>query len=235
MSATDSSSNSTTSISAGRPPRWFRRRTVPMPTWRTWLGFALMAAGCVYLLVRTLHDWLSVTEPVDSATYVVAEGWAPDYVLETARQWAEDHEARTIFTTGIPLDAGGLLQEYKDYAHLSAASLAAMGYERARIMPVPALEVQTERTRAMAMALKSALDKMNIPAAEKKLNIFTLGTHGRRSHRIFRQVLGSDWQVGIISVPNRSYNPRAWYRHSAGAKSVIDEVVALTVQSGSGE
>ena len=102
------------------------------------------------------------------------------------------------------------------------------------ICEAPSTAVRVERTRAMAIALKGVLEGENIPAAERKINIFTLGTHGRRSRRIFQEVLGSDWEVGVYSVPSENYDAAKWYRQSAGAKTVIDELVALTVQSMSG-
>jgi hypothetical protein len=87
----------------------------------------------------------------------------------------------------------------------------------------------------MARGLKTILDAESIPAADRRLNLYTLGTHARRSRRIFQEVLGSDWKVGIISVPNRAYDAAKWYRQSAGAKTVLDELVALVVQSAGGE
>ena len=103
------------------------------------------------------------------------------------------------------------------------------------ICPAPAMEVKTERTRAMAAALRKILDGENIPAAERRINLFTLGTHGRRSRHIYQEALGSDWKVGVISVPSRDYETTAWYRQSAGVKTVIVELIALIVQTTGGE
>ena len=88
---------------------------------------------------------------------------------------------------------------------------------------------------AMAAALKEIVDGENIPAADRRINIFTLGTHARRSRRIFQETLGSSWEVGVIAVPCRDYDESRWYLQSAGAKTVLNELIALTVQSGGGE
>ncbi len=217
-----------------RTGRWWRKRALWCPTWRIWLAGVMLLFGAVYVTRAWLHDWLAVREPVSTARYVVIEGWAPDYVVEEARVWAEAHETRLVFTTGIPLDRGALLSDYKTYAQAAAVTLAKLGYEPGKICPVPAVEIKTERTRAMAEALKQELSAQNVAPEDKKLNIFTLGTHGRRSRRIFQSVLGPEWQIGIVSVPSRNYDAAVWYRQSDGAKTVVNELVALSVQLAGG-
>jgi hypothetical protein len=83
----------------------------------------------------------------------------------------------------------------------------------------------------MAAALKKVLDGENIPAGERRVNLYTLGTHGRRSLRIFQETLGSDWKVGVISLPSRDYDASKWFRQSAGVKTVVNELIALTMQT----
>lgn len=218
-----------------RKPFWFRRRNLPLPTWKTWFVVFSGAALLAWWLVPKMHGWLAVVDPVENAPYLIVEGWVPDYVLEEAVAFTKETPVTRIFTTGVPLEHGSFLSEYHDHARLSAASMAKMGIDPQLICPAPAQAVKTERTRAMAMALKAVLDGESIPAADRRVNLFTLGTHGRRSRRIFQQVLGSGWKVGVISVPNEEYQASTWYRQSAGAKTVIDEMVALTVQSTGGD
>lgn len=218
-----------------RKPFWFRRRSLPLPTWRTWIVILSAFALLAWIQLPRLHDWLAVVEPVEMAPYLIVEGWAPDYVLEEAADRPKDTAVKRIFTTGVPLDRGTFLSEFRDFAHVSAASLAKMGVDPQLICPAPAMEVKTERTRAMAAALKKILDGENIPAADRRINLYTLGTHGRRSRHIFQETLGSDWKVGVISVPSIDYDASKWYRQSAGAKTVINELIALSVQTIGGE
>jgi hypothetical protein len=220
---------------AARRPFWFRRRSVPLPTWRTWIVILSAAGLLTWWLGSQLHGWLAVVDPVEGAPYLAVEGWAPDYVLERAVNDAEESDVKRIFTTGVPIERGTFLSEFHDYAQVSAATLAQMGIEPQRICPAPAATARTERTRAMAAALKKVLDAEDIPPAERRLNLYTLGTHGRRSRRIFQETLGDTWKVGVISVPHHEYEASKWYRHSAGAKTVIDELIALTVQSAGGD
>jgi hypothetical protein len=206
-----------------------------MPTWKTWFVVLSALAVTALLVVPKLHGWLAVVDPVEKAPYLIVEGWAPDYVLEKAVDYSKEVPVKRIFATGVPIDTGTYLTEYRNHSHLCAESLAKMGVNRQLICEAPSTVVRTERTRAMAKALKEILDAENIPAADRRINLFTLGTHGRRSRRIFQDVLGSDWKVGVISVPNADYDPQSWYRQSAGAKTVVNELVALTVQSSGGD
>lgn len=218
-------------VPATAPPRgfWFRRRSVPLPTWRLWLCAVLTLAGVVLLIGKNAHSWLSVTEPMPDARYIVVEGWAPDHVMNAAITLADDTQATRVFCTGIPLDKGSYLIQWKNYADVAATSLAKLGMAPQMICPVPCTDAKTERTRSMATALKAVLDKEPVPDTGRKINLLTEGTHARRSRAIFQEVLGKDWQIGVISVPSKSYDPAIWYKQSEGAKSVITEMTALSL------
>ena len=213
------------------PGRWFRPRTISLPTWRTWLLLSLTVLPCTLWVLVHLHPWLSVTDPVEDAPYMVVEGWVGDSVVRQAYDWSKAHPVKMIFTTGIPMEQGGLLANYPTYAEMCAATLVKLGTDPAMVKPAPALKVNLERTRAMAAGLKMAVDAMSIPAGERRLNIFTNGTHAYRSRMLFQRVLGPEWQVGVVSVKPPGYMPGAWWKYSEGVKSVIEEVIAIVGQS----
>ena len=108
-----------------RPSKWFRSRR--LPTWRLWLIILTLVGGLAALLLPKTYGWLAVTERVDGAKYVVVEGWVNDYVLTAAVQEFDDLDAKLLLTTGLPLDRGQALSEYKDYATLAANSIARAG------------------------------------------------------------------------------------------------------------
>lgn len=213
---------------------WFRRRAIPWPTWRLWLCLVLTIIGLVLLTGRYLHGWLAVTDPVPDARYFVVEGWVPDHVLRATLSRADDAQAQRVFTTGIPVEQGSYLITWKTYAEVSAQSLARLGMDPQLICPVPCGEVKTERTRAMATALKAILDQEPVPTTGRKINLVSLGTHARRSRAIFQEVLGREWQVGIHSIPAVTYDAANWYRQSEGARSVITELCALALMAAGG-
>lgn len=206
---------------------WFRRRALPWPTWRLWVCAGLTLAAVVVVAGKNLHSWLAVSEPMPDARYLVIEGWVPDHVMNATVTLADDTQATRVFCTGVPVDKGSYLIQWKTYAELTATSLAKLGMDPQLICPVPCSDVKTERTRAMATALKAVLDKEPVPDTGRKINLITLGTHARRSRAIFQDVLGKDWQVGVVSIPSITYDPAIWYKQSDGAKNVITEVSAL--------
>ncbi len=168
---------------------------------------------------------------VPDARYVVVEGWVPDHVLSATISLADDTEATRVFCTGIPLERGSYLIRWKTYADVAAQSLARLGMDPQLICPVPCADVKTERTRAMASALKAILDHEPVPANGRKINLVTLGTHARRSRAIFQEVLGPEWQVGVVSIPSVTYDASKWFRQSDGAKNVINEMTALGLKA----
>ena len=210
---------------------WFRRRSLPCPTWRTALCTGLTALALALLAGRALHPWLALSDPAPEARYLAVEGWVPDHVLREAVTWADQYPTTRVFCTGIPLEQGSYLQQWKTFAEVAANTLARLGLEPPLICPVPCEDAKTERTRAMATALKAVLDREPIPDSGRQINLLTLGTHARRSRAIFQEVLGPQWRVGILSVPPVSYDPAQWYRQSEGAKSVIAEVCALALRA----
>ena len=65
-----------------------------------------------------------------------------------------------------------------------------------------------------------------LPVPPFSLNVMTEDAHARRTWLLFREALGPDVQVGIISVPNPDYDAAHWWRSSEGVREVIDETVA---------
>ena len=213
------------------PRRWFRPHTLWLPTWRTTLLASVTVLPCLLWVLAQLYPWLSVTAPIEDAKYAVVEGWASDFVVAEAVAWTKKHEVKMIFTTGIPGDMGMYLVKYPTYAEMCADTLRHMGADPAKVTPAPGQNVDRERTRAMAMGLKHALDASQIPAGERKINLFTAGAHAYRSRMHFRRVLGPEWQVGVISVAPVDYFPGGWWNYSEGVKSVIEEIVGIIGQS----
>jgi len=209
---------------------WFRQRTIRVPTWRFWLVSMLLMGGLGLWVLLHLHNWLCPIRPVPDAKYVAIEGWCPDRVVWAAVQWSKAHDTSRIFTTGIPIERGMFSERDINYADICAHNAVLMGADRAKLRPAPAPVVRRERTRAMAAGLDTALRAEDVPLAERKINVFTLGAHAWRTQHLMAETLGPTWQVGIISVPNTAYAAPDWWKSSEGAKSVITELVAIVSQ-----
>lgn len=214
---------------------WLRERTLRLPTWRAWLVIILVGGSSLLWTSLQLHAWLSVHDPVEDAEYVVIEGWVPDTVVWRAVQWAKEHKTKRIYTTGVPIDRSMFTNTEIHYSDICALSAKRMGADPALLRPAPAPEVRRERTRAMAMGLKNALDADAIPAEARKVNVFTLGAHAWRSRYHIQRALGPGWKVGMISVPSTGYSPASWWKSSEGVKTVISELIAIVTQSLGGD
>ena len=214
------------------PPESFRskalfgcasRRTVWLPTWRGWLLLLIILAGLFWLIVKNVPAFLTVNNPV-AADLLVVEGWLPDYALERARVEFQKGTYQKLYVTGVPLEKGRPLAEYKTYAELGAATLIASGMNSNQVAAVPAPEVRADRTFSTASTLKALFEKDKI--AGRKLNLISIGPHARRSRLLYEKAFGEDWEIGIISVAERAYDPHHWYRSSNGVRNVLDEAIA---------
>ena len=208
-----------------RKPFWglFRRRECLVPTWRGCVLFLAVAVALVAGVLGNLHSFLAVTAPVPAEALVI-EGWTPDYAFREAAAEFKQHPYKKIYVTGGSLEQGSHLSEYQTYAKLGAAMLVQMGLDSNVVQAVPAERVRQDRTHASAAALNAWLLRHNaVPAG---LNVVSLGAHARRSWLLFEKVLGEKTRVGVISVEDRDYDPKYWWKTSLGVRLVTDEMVA---------
>jgi len=208
-----------------RKPFWglLSRRQCPVPTLRGWLAFLLLFLLLAWIAVREVHPFLAMNEPIEEGVLVV-EGWIPDYALKAAIAVFKRHHYGKIYVTGGPLDQGGPLSEYKTYAELGAAVLVRLGCSPDVVQPVPAALASRDRTFAAAMAFVRWTREHGVNAGS--FNVISMGTHSRRTHLLFEQALGNDSKVGIVSIEERDFDPKCWWRSSEGVKSVLGELVS---------
>jgi len=155
---------------------------------------------------------------------MVVEGWAPDYALEAVIAEFNRNHYDKLFVTGLPLERGAPLSEYKTYAELSAAILIKMGMSSNVVQAVPAAPVRQDRTYAMATSLKRWMSDHGM--APTKVQIMTLGPHARRSRLIFEKAFGKGVKVGVTAIPSTDFDPAHWWTSSEGVRSVIGEALA---------
>jgi DUF218 domain len=200
-----------------------RRRQLLVPTWRGWL---LLAAGLTLvavLCVREAYPFLAVNDPLPGDVLAV-EGWAPDYAMKIALEQFRSGHYRKLYVTGGPLEVGAALREYKTYAELGAAILLKMGLNTNSVQAVPAPAVRRDRTWTAAETLGRWLrERHNLPA---RLQLITEGPHARRSRLLYEKALGDTVRVGVTAVPVPDYDPRHWWRSSAGFRNVVGEALA---------
>ena len=199
------------------------RRQCLVPTLRGWLVLALTFGAAALVGVLGIGPFLAVTDSVPGGVLVV-EGWVPDYMLERAiAEFKENHYDR-LFVTGIPLQQGTPLSEYKNYANLGAATLVKLGMSTNDVQAVPTGRTRRDRTHAMALGLKKWLREHDM--APTKVNLITGGPHARRSRLMFEKALGKGVTVGVIAIPTDDYDERHWWHYSQGVRDIIGETLA---------
>jgi len=175
------------------------------------------------MVVRYLHPFLAVNEPISDGLLVV-EGWTPDYGLAlAAKEFARDQYPK-IYVTGGPIEYGSFLVGYKTYAELGAATLIKLGLDSNVVQAVPAPQVRQDRTYNSAVALKKWLLAHDI--RPQRIHLVSDGPHCRRSRLLFQKAMGKDVIIGVTSIPPKDYDEAHWWRYSAGVRNVIGEGVA---------
>ena len=200
-----------------------KRRSCLVPTLRGWLALILTFILVAMMIVRRIHPFLSVNDSIPGGVLVV-EGWGSDYAMTQAVAEFHRHHYDKVFVTGIPIEHGAPLSEFKTLAELGAAVLVKLGLSTNVVQAVPTPDVKRDRTYSSAAALKTWLRDHNMAAP--KINVFTVGPHARRSRLLYQKAMGNDVTIGVIAAPVREYNPDRWWQSSPGVRDVTGEAIA---------
>ena len=200
-----------------------RRRQCLVPTLRGWFVLMLSFAAVALIGVLGIGPFLAVTDSVPGGVLVV-EGWGSDYTFEATIAEFKRHHYDRLFVTGIPLQQGAPLSEYKNYAHIGAATLVKLGMSTNDVQAVPTGRTRRDRTYAMALSLKNWMREHDM--APTKVNLITGGPHARRSRLLFEKAFGKGVTVGVIAVPSEDYDDKHWWHYSQGVRAVINETLA---------
>jgi hypothetical protein len=184
------------------------------------VGTALLALAVIFVL--TVHPFLAVTERVD-AQYLVIEGWVPNYALEESIAEFKSRPYVKIFTVGADPLTGKNLEAGDSIALEAYSRLKWMGVSPDVMQAVPAEVKYRNRTFQSAVALRKYMEQNHLPVTS--FNLVTVGPHARRSRMLFEKAFAGQARVGIISVENREYDPKRWWKYSEGVKDVIGEGV----------
>jgi hypothetical protein len=89
-------------------------------------------------------------------------------------------------------------------AESARIKLISMGIDSSRIIATPGEKVFINRTLTSALSFKNWLKTSNINI--KGINIFSMGTHTRRTWLTYNRVLQEKYMIGIISLPDNLNN-----------------------------
>ncbi len=152
-----------------------------------------------------IRNFLAVQRPVRTDILVV-EAWLSDGALKTAAVLFRNGRYRTIVVAGIRSD--GIAQSP---ARKAAERLGSLGVPPSALSTAEAPATQVHKTAAAGRAVKRWLE--NHPEVTS-LNVFTQGSHARKTFIIFRKIIGNAYTIGIIAEnapkrPLRRWSP--WY------------------------
>lgn len=192
----------------------------------TWLSRALIAilVLTVFLLTfRNLYNFLAYEKPPRAGVLVI-EGWIHDLALDEAVARYRTGNYSHIICTGTPIETGSYIQPFKSYPEMTEARLLKLGINPDNISTAIGDDCRKDRTHAAAIALRDHLTAH--PPSEQKLHLITVGPHSRRSHLLFQNVLGKNYEIGVTSLADMAYSPDEWYKSSNGVRSTINELIA---------
>lgn len=206
-------------------PQLLKRRLVLLPTWPCAAALVAASAGLALWVVTAIHPFLAVTRKATNPDLLVIEGWMPDYNLPRVIDAFREGPYQQVGTTGIALDKGHYLQEFKSYGAVTAATLKVMGMKDEEILVGATTDTFRHRTYTAAVAMKQAVDDAGLEV--DSLDVYSQGAHARRTWIIFRKVFGDAVDVGVVALPAEDYDNDRWWGSSAGIKTVGMELLAL--------
>ena len=177
----------------------------------------------VMVFMRYIPVFLSINKPVESKVLVI-DGQMSDYAILKAIRIFDSCHYELIITTGGIIQSGYQLSGNKTMAGYSRDMITGYGLKSEKIIALEGGNVIRNRTYASAQMLQNWIRESKYPY--NAFNIFSVGTHARRSRLLFRKALGKEYQVGTVTIENPAYEPRTWWRSSIGARSVISETIA---------
>jgi NAD(P)-dependent dehydrogenase (short-subunit alcohol dehydrogenase family) len=178
----------------------------------TFLIVAMLVVGFAFVL--TIHDFLAITQRVE-ANVLVVEGWVSNHtaIREAAEEFKKG-QYKLLITVGGPIgDVEGSVGQ-PSAAILAAGELQELGVDNCLIVTLTAPTAVQHRTYTGALTLKDWLRESE--PQTKTVNIFTIGSHARKSLVLFRKALGPHIDVGVIAGTDDEYNPDYWWMSIQG-------------------
>ena len=190
-----------------------------------WILLAVLAVIATLVAGHLIHPFLALNQPAPGARLLVVEGWLGTKELDQAVEVARKGKYDRIVTTGGPIERWSELSGSSNYADLARNYLKQHGLEDVDLASVPAPASAQDRTFLSAVKLRQWTQKQGL--AVDSLDVFTGGTHARRSRMLYQLAFGQAVAVGVMAARSVQYEQDRWWRSSAGAKTVLGETASL--------
>lgn len=193
----------------------------------TWFGRLLSLFLFVVILAvffLKVPAWLSRSVPVNGQILVL-DGVMGDYAIEEAIRLFEKGDYEKIVVTGAEFPAGSYLSDFNSMAEHTYAGFLKLRFNSSKIDCLPTGKVLSNRTYTSGVVLKRWIEESS--SVYSKIDILSVGCHSARSKYLFQLALGDQYEVGVVSITNPSYDNKRWWKTSQGARIVISEVVGF--------
>jgi hypothetical protein len=205
--------------------RFVQRRQIWLPTFLGWLTLVGIAGPSFILAGYWIHPFLAINKPIPGARLLVVEGWLEPRELDQAIEVFRNGRYQLLATTGGPIERWSELSAASNYADLAAGYLMNHGLPSIAVKAVPAPASAQDRTFLSAVKLREWIRRQG--TGIDSLDVFSGGTHARRSRMLYRMALGPSVNVGIMSARPHQYDRDHWWQSSAGVKSVVGEAIGV--------
>ena len=164
--------------------------------------------------------YLAASSKVEGAEVLVVEGWIGRVALAGAAEEFEQGGYEKIV-------AAGCWSEDREwsFAQVAARELRRQGVAPESIIEVPLGKVERQRTYETAKAVAAELTGIN------KINVFTRGSHARRSGAVFRKVFPDDVEVGRIGWWSTENQEEEWWDSTERTKEFMTETAAYWIET----
>lgn len=188
-----------------------------------WFVVLILSVGMPLFLLPEMHGFLAMQDKVNEDILVV-ESWIPDFAIPGAVDEFKTIGYRQLILVGTPIMYGGYLSGFKNHAEFTHARMVTLGIDTNKVTVLEIADVKKDRTYQSALAVKKWISSNQYN--KRKINVYTLDTHSRRSRLLFQKAMGDDYVIGVISAPDIRYDAMEWWKSSNGFRSVADEFIA---------
>ena len=201
--------------------RVFERRMV---WWPTHLGWTCLLLSPLVIVLGWCFYGESLLSPTSrlAAGVLVVEGWVgPDSMAAALREFQQGGY-RLLVSAGGPTGDSWAARNW-NYAELAGEELLRHGLPKDQLLVAPTNESESQRTYHAALAVRRALEaRGGLPPV---INVWTRGTHGRRSRLVFAKVFGTKTRVGVIAWSPAGSLAKPWWRSSERSRDLLEETV----------
>jgi hypothetical protein len=197
------------------------------PTWKGWLLLLFVIATPLGAWAWLGEPFLARTERLPADTLVIESWIQADGLHAAAAEYLSGNYRHLVITGGLTGSHG--TKRRRSYAAIAEKELVDAGIAHDLIIVAPVPDVENQRTHAMAVAAQRTLEARRIhPVA---LNVFTAGTHARRSQLVYSHVFSPATKVGVISwTPEERSAAMPWWKSSERTLDLMKETLGYTYE-----